>query len=311
MMNHPLYPKRCDIDDPHYENICPFFEKLKTPTPDYEDPSDISEEILKKRLVWYWFNNKAKLITLVEANIEFCNGKPKNPVKTGIKGRGILSKFGPQHAADPVVTCWFDNRLYFVGILREDVNEWAIPGGFVDPGEDYIKTLQREFEEETCEGEDKSILDEIFSNGEIIYAGSVFNDPRTTDNAWIETIVVHYHIEEKLANKIKLVPQSGETKCVKWVECNKKLYGDHSKYLEIITDKMYYKKLISYSNNKVNYSIFLNIGLVMIYLISLVLIMYYSIQVNNTIKVEEKLLDLDCFMSKMNNPIIINKYCEN
>ena len=124
MMNHPLYPKRCDIDDPDYENICPFFEKLKTPTPDYEDPSDISEEILKKRLVWYWFNNKAKLITLVEANIEFCNGKPKNPVKTGIKGRGILSKFGPQHAADPVVTCWFDNRLYFVGILREDVNEW-------------------------------------------------------------------------------------------------------------------------------------------------------------------------------------------
>ena len=29
---------------------------------------------------------------------------PLNPTKTGIKGRGILGKKGPNHAADPVIT---------------------------------------------------------------------------------------------------------------------------------------------------------------------------------------------------------------
>ena len=59
---------------------------------------------------------------------------------------------------------------------------------------------------------------DFFSNGEVIYAGSTFDDPRTTDNAWIETIVVHFHIEEEFANKINLVSQPGETKKVEWIE---------------------------------------------------------------------------------------------
>lgn len=35
------------------------------------------------------------------------NGRPLNPEgRTGLKGRGILGKWGPNHAADPVVTRW-------------------------------------------------------------------------------------------------------------------------------------------------------------------------------------------------------------
>ena len=38
--------------------------------------------------------------------------------------------------------------LMFVAILRKNDNEWAIPGGMVDPGETISMTLKREFTEE-------------------------------------------------------------------------------------------------------------------------------------------------------------------
>ena len=70
------------------------------------------------------------------------NGFPQNPIgRTGLTGRGILGRFGPNHAADPIVTKWkrLDNGeknlddskkgiLQFVAIKRNDNGEWAIPG---------------------------------------------------------------------------------------------------------------------------------------------------------------------------------------
>ena len=55
-------------------------------------------------------------------------------------GRGLLGKWGPNHAADPIVTRWkrdstgnkvlSDGKplLEFVAIKRRDTGEWAIPG---------------------------------------------------------------------------------------------------------------------------------------------------------------------------------------
>lgn len=35
------------------------------------------------------------------------NSYPQNPIgRTGIVGRGVLGRWGPNHAADPVVTRW-------------------------------------------------------------------------------------------------------------------------------------------------------------------------------------------------------------
>ena len=71
-------------------------------------------------------------------------GYPLNPTgRTGIKYRGILGKWGPNHAADPIVTRWKHATnskekifhevskkpiLQFVAIQRRDTKEWAIPG---------------------------------------------------------------------------------------------------------------------------------------------------------------------------------------
>ena len=66
-------------------------------------------------------------------------------------GRGLLGKWGPNHAADPIVTRFDPSRpdqLQVVAIKRKDTGDWALPGGMVDSGETVSLTVKREFEEE-------------------------------------------------------------------------------------------------------------------------------------------------------------------
>uniref|UniRef100_A0A8C2XWA3 Nudix hydrolase domain-containing protein n=1 Tax=Capra hircus TaxID=9925 RepID=A0A8C2XWA3_CAPHI len=99
------------------------------------------------------------------------NGRPRNPAgRTGLVGRGLLGRWGPNHAADPIITRWKRDRsgnkithpisgkniLQFVAIKRKDCGEWAIPGGMVDPGEKISATLKREFGEEALNSLQKS-----------------------------------------------------------------------------------------------------------------------------------------------------------
>lgn len=122
---------------------------------------------------------------------------PLNPFgRTGITGRGILGRYGVNHAADPIVSTWKRNEvneivkhdqsgkpvLRVLCIKRGDTQEIALPGGMVDPGEQVSVTLKREFIEEALNGKiQESDLDEFFKDGAEIYAGYV-DDPRNTDN---------------------------------------------------------------------------------------------------------------------------------
>ena len=58
-----------------------------------------------------------------------------------MSGRGLLGRWGPNHAGDPVVTRWAKHRengpekvLEVILINRRDTGELALPGGMVDPG---------------------------------------------------------------------------------------------------------------------------------------------------------------------------------
>lgn len=64
-------------------------------------------------------------------------------VRVLVSGRGLLGRWGPNHAGDPVVTRWAkkqgdDQRkvLEIVLISRRDTGELALPGGMVDAGYD-------------------------------------------------------------------------------------------------------------------------------------------------------------------------------
>lgn len=135
-------------------------------------------------------------------------GSPKNPVgRTGMTGRGLLGRWGPNFAADPIVT-----RLqkHTVGglVLHEDClikrggqsgageGEWGIPGGMVDArvdGGHISMTLAREFTEEALSAHAPDAgagidVAGFFETGTVIYKGYV-DDPRNTDDAWMETTV--------------------------------------------------------------------------------------------------------------------------
>lgn len=99
------------------------------------------------------------------------SGRPRNPTgRTGLVGRGLLGRWGPNHAADPILTRWKNdskgkkvihpvserNVLQFVAIKRKDCGEWALPGGMVEPGEKISTTLKREFGEEAMNSLQKS-----------------------------------------------------------------------------------------------------------------------------------------------------------
>ena len=58
--------------------------------------------------------------------LSFEDGVPLNPVgRTGIKGRGLLGKWGPNQAADPIMTRYDPEggRLQIVVIQRKDTNQ--------------------------------------------------------------------------------------------------------------------------------------------------------------------------------------------
>ena len=108
-------------------------------------------------------------------------GFPLNPRgRTGVRGRGLLGKWGPNHAADPIVTRYHPQtgRLQMVAIKRNDTGDWAIPGGMVDAGETVGDTLRREFAEEAGAHMDQNskahfdkLTTELFAKGELVYRG--------------------------------------------------------------------------------------------------------------------------------------------
>ncbi|NXL84876.1 NUDT9 protein, partial [Alectura lathami] len=191
------------------------------------------------------------------------NGRPRNPAgRTGLAGRGLLGRWGPNHAADPVVTRWKrdgsgnkiahpvtgKNILQFVAIKRRDCGEWAIPGGMVDPGEKISATLKREFGEEALNSLQKSPeekaelerrLQRLFEQEHfVVYRGYV-DDPRNTDNAWIETEAVNYHDETGETMDSLPLEAGDDAGMVKWVDISEKLqlYANHGHFIRLVTEK--------------------------------------------------------------------------
>ncbi|KAG3264502.1 hypothetical protein H1C71_000786 [Ictidomys tridecemlineatus] len=191
------------------------------------------------------------------------HGRPRNPAgRTGLAGRGLLGRWGPNHATDPILTRWKrdskgntvnhpisgKNMLQFVAIKRKDCGEWAIPGGMVDPGEKISTTLKREFGEEAMNSLQKSRIERqelekdlhrLFSQEHfVVYKGYV-DDPRNTDNAWIETEAVNYHDETgEIMDSVPL-RAGDDAKEVKWVDINDKLklYASHSQFIQLVAEK--------------------------------------------------------------------------
>lgn len=190
---------------------------------------------------------------------------PLNPRgRTGMTERGLLGRFGPNHAADPVVARFKRSdangkivldangkqQIEFVAIKRKDNGQWAIPGGMVEPGDTVSLTLKKEFGEEALNTlemspEDKtSALSNIATlfapkNAVVIYRGYV-DDPRNTDNAWMETVVMlFFDPTGELTKEIKL-SAGDDAGAVKWmtIEPGLNLFASHAEFIELVAERI-------------------------------------------------------------------------
>ncbi|KAM9678694.1 ADP-ribose pyrophosphatase, mitochondrial isoform 2-T2 [Trichechus inunguis] len=140
------------------------------------------------------------------------------------------------------------NILQFVAIQRKDCGEWAIPGGMVDPGEKISATLKREFGEEALNLLQKSSaekreieeqLQKLFSQEHLVIYKGYVDDPRNTDNAWMETEAVNYHDETGEIMDSLTLEAGDDAGRVKWVDISDKLklYASHSQFIKLVAEK--------------------------------------------------------------------------
>ena len=176
--------------------------------------------------------------------------------RTGIIGRGILGKFGPNHAADVIATRYHPiTGALEVLIVQRNIGDStsvdAFPAGMVEAGQDVHETLIRELKEEAVNTESEAsalAIDRLFSSEcdrGIVYRGWV-DDSRNTDNAWMETTAKHFHAHGEIAEQIVLgVTDTEEIKGVSWRDINSidSMFASHKDWLDIVKGRFAIERL--------------------------------------------------------------------
>lgn len=244
-----------------YRKYCPigYTDRLVLKGPVWSDP-DISEVQPRVPLK---FNALDQVYNVDRTSFtgiyEVVDGLPRNPSgRTGMWARGLLGRWGPNHAADPLVTRWKHDEqgnrsftdgkpvLEFVAIKRKDSGEWAIPGGMVDPGDTVSNTLKKEFGEEALNSMEMSAsesrrlqakLENLFKHGTEVFRGYC-DDPRNTDNAWMETVAVNYHDDDGRVFDQFNLSAGDDAGAVKWTEISRELslYASHSAMVKRVAE---------------------------------------------------------------------------
>eukprot|EP00964_Phaeocystis_antarctica_P040880 scaffold23393_cov57-Phaeocystis_antarctica.AAC.2 len=179
-----------------------------------------------------------------EGSITFDDhGRPRNPRgRTGLRGRGSLFSLGPNHAVDTIVTRYHPRHdsLQFVAIPRPGgEGKFSLPGNVAKAGTlvapKVVDILKAEgaVVQESVPGDPATameaaahldeLLQDLFASTEVesVYKGAriqsinrltrpgYVDDPRNTDNAWLETSAYHFHCSRELGGMLLL---DGENK---------------------------------------------------------------------------------------------------
>ncbi len=204
---HPKgYPERFAVPDDTRDWSIPF--------PGYDPPMYVAKTVL--------LNDELK-----HAASSMPEEMPLNPMgRTGIKGRGLLYNWGVNRTGDTLYTrVGPHGKVEILLITRADNGFLALIGGFVEGEDTVLDTQVRELDEEVG----LQIIPERF---EKIWSGYV-DDPRNTDNAWIESTLAH--VRHEPADGIPIA-DGIEVKNVDWyepaAEILQSLYASHGKMIE-------------------------------------------------------------------------------
>lgn len=172
------------------------------------------------------------------------NGRPLNPYgRTGITERGLLGKWGPNHAADPIIIR--KNPIFGTTqllVIQRDNGQLALPGGIIDNLEDPLTAALRELLEEAIK-KDNLDVNKFFNNMIPVYSGYV-DDPRNTDNAWMETcaFVKELLFAESLILTLKKQDDEKDVKNAQWIDLTEEninsLYASHAHLVRLALAKI-------------------------------------------------------------------------
>jgi len=144
------------------------------------------------------------------------DGRPVSPFPpTGIRyGRNELGHWGEQRCADALVVArdWY-SCYWIVMVERSDGHGWALPGGYVDAGEDPVDAAVRELREETCLVVDRT------QDSYIAMPARGVPDPRASDEAWMVTVVTRFDIGDYFS-MLPPIEGADDAKRAAWVRAD-------------------------------------------------------------------------------------------
>ncbi|XP_073517307.1 transient receptor potential cation channel subfamily M member 2-like isoform X2 [Phyllobates terribilis] len=170
------------------------------------------------------------------------DGLPMNPMgRTGLRGVGSLRWFGPNHSLHPVLTRWSRNKkgspnkmshkILEVLVVKLMGNElWALPGGTLDPG----KQVPLKFQNLLTPGYLGEFLVLLTAGTKVFHW--YLDDPRNTDNAWIESLAINIHFDTIEANDrlLQNLKESDSEVSLRWQLLDHKipLYANEKEILQ-------------------------------------------------------------------------------
>ena len=176
----PSYPPR--------QQISIDFAPWGVECPEYEPPYYVHESVLAndaEQVPGGWadpedFGAVVDTSRYVGVRSRDDSGRPLNPRgRTGLAGRGLLGRWGPNQAAAAVVLRVSDDHEHadvLLGVKEEDGKFW-LPKGFVQDKEDYSTAIDRILQSEA--GWCPAVHED-----HVVHEG-YFYDPRQTDHAWV------------------------------------------------------------------------------------------------------------------------------
>tara|TARA_B110000046_G_scaffold176295_1_gene201813 strand:- start:990 stop:2072 length:1083 start_codon:yes stop_codon:yes gene_type:complete len=238
------YPPRACVGDNVYDWDHPDYHAvvhtakwiIADPKPEYADAEHVpSQEMLERKNI----NRQGEIVDLSSSKqCDYRACRFMNPRgKTGIAGRGMLGRWGPNWAADVIVTKTEGDELWVL-LCEKQVGDGdsvlCFPAGMVEPGDRVPETLRRELCEEAVD--DNGAVDELFDKCCVgcVYAGWV-DDWRNTDHAWMVTQAYNYHATPEIAAKLTLaVKDKKEIKKSAWYLAAEvtKMYASHKDWLD-------------------------------------------------------------------------------
>lgn len=140
-------------------------------------------------------------------------GYPLNPIgRTHRTGRNMLGRWGVNPAVDCVVGSWNSDTGLFDIILiqRRDNGSWALPGGMLEKPDVYTEAI-REFQEEAASAASFEEVQYLLTRERAIILEKIHViDHRETDNAWVETTPVCFHLSRKELLEFQSKLKSGD-----------------------------------------------------------------------------------------------------